>query len=126
MVSGISDNAVGAVGVSKLYEQRKKEIVDAMPDDEKASASPETKRVWESWYLLRCEMHKIALWSSHFVGGKVSSGTNGPTDPSFKLNESSNPDKLKMVHGRVEFYVQARLTAWPHLRRCENCKFALT
>jgi len=83
VVSGISDNAVGAVGVSKLYEQRKKEIADAMPGDVKASASPETERVWESWYLLRCEMHKVALWSSHFVGGKVSSTTMGPADPSF-------------------------------------------
>ena len=115
-MSGISDNAVGAVGVSKLYEQRKKEIVDAMPDDVKASASPETKRVWESWYLLRCEMHKIALWSSHFVGGKVHE-PKGPGEPTFKVSGGNDPDKVKMIHGRAEYYVQARLTAWPYLRR---------
>jgi len=116
VVGGVSDNATGAVGVSKLYAERKKNLVAAIPTAVMETATDDEKLVWGSWHLLRCEMHKIALWSTHFVGGKLSSDA-GPSDPLFKVSGGSDPDKCKMIHGRTEHYVQSRLTAWPYLRR---------
>ena len=115
VVGGVSDNASGAVGVTKLYEMRKKEVVNGMSPDVVATATADQKNVWNAWHLFRCEMHKVALWSSHFVGGRLQGGS-GARDPLFKVESCNDPDRCKMVHGRTEHYVQGRLTAWPHLR----------
>lgn len=115
VVGGISDNASGAVGVTKLYEMRKKAVVNEIPPEIMATATDDQKIVWNAWHLFRCEMHKIALWSSHFVGGRLKGDKYGK-EPLFRVESCNDPDKCKMIHGLTEHYVQGRLTAWPHLR----------
>jgi hypothetical protein len=69
VVSGISDNAVGAVKVSHLFGAFKKKRYDSLSPEEKAALCPEERHLWQQWDSLKCEMHKFALASQHFVGG---------------------------------------------------------
>jgi hypothetical protein len=112
VVSGISDNASGAVKVSTLFGAFKKERYDSLSAEEKAALTEEEALLWQTWDTLRCEMHKMALACQHFIGG----GPELSTEEKEEL-ASQNPDKAQMVHGRVEHAVQKRLSAFSTLAR---------
>ncbi len=63
VVSGISDNANGAVKVSHVFGAFKKETYASLPDLEKMTLSDNERRLWQQWDALKCEMHKFALAS---------------------------------------------------------------
>jgi hypothetical protein len=111
VVSGISDNANGAVKVSHLFGAFKKQAYASLPDLEKNALSVNERRLWQQWDALKCEMHKFALASQHYVGG--ARDKRSPEDRSKRAE--ANPDKSAMVHGRVESEVQMRLSAMPSM-----------
>jgi hypothetical protein len=113
VVSGVSDNAVGAVKVNNLFGAFKRERYDSLSEEEKAELTPEQRRLWHKWDTLRCEMHKCALGSQHFVGGSAIELTADEKASRAEIN----PDKAAMVHGKVEHAVQKRLSGLPPLRR---------
>ena len=121
VVSGISDNAPGAKNVNDLYRDHKAALYANLAGKE--NLSDEQKDIWEAWDTLKCEGHKIALWSCWYVGGRRSSKQCSTADEKGEAEaaeKNTNPDKLKMIHGSVEFQVQWRLAALPHVLRTLN------
>ena len=111
VVSAVSDNANGAVKVSHLFGAFKKEAYASLPDLEKMTLSDNERRLWQQWDALKCEMHKFALASQHFVGG----APNKTNSEDRSQRAETNPDKHAMVHGRVESEVQMKLSAMPSM-----------
>ena len=64
VVSGISDNANGAVKVSHLFGAFKKQAYASLTDLEKMALSANERRLWQQWDALKCEMHKFAFFSN--------------------------------------------------------------
>ena len=60
------------VKVSHLFGAFKRERYEGLSAVAKDALTEEESRLWKQWDSLRCEMHKFALASQHYVGsGKV-------------------------------------------------------
>jgi hypothetical protein len=76
-------------------------MYESLPDAEKAALSPEQKHLWQQWDSLKCEMHKYALASQHFVG---SSKVVAETKEEKEAKQEGNPEKV-CVHVCVCLYI---------------------
>ena len=123
--------------MSDLFGAFKKERYASLSEEEKAKLCPEERRLWQKWDSLkhvcvwvgvhyymgaykclfvcvcRCEMHKCALGSHHFVGGSFINISANERDNRTEIN----PEKAGLVHGKIEHQVQRRLSGHSVLRR---------
>jgi hypothetical protein len=56
------------VKVSHLFGAFKRERYEGLSAVAKDALTEEESRLWKQWDSLRCEMHKFALASQHYVG----------------------------------------------------------